>query len=126
MRLEPELWEALAEIGRREQQSLNSLVQQIEAAGHPGGRTSAVRVFLVEYFRDAAAEVGYEPASDAPSHPVEIVHPPEQVPSPGRWIRPSRTTHSETERSNTRPGRLAGRASSDTIRWRPSAAPDRS
>ena len=53
MRLEPELWEALAEIGRREQQSLNSLVQQIEAAGHPGGRTSAVRVFLVEYFRNA-------------------------------------------------------------------------
>ena len=68
MRLEPELWEALAEIGRREQQSLNSLVQQIEAAGHPGGRTSAVRVFLVQYFRSAATELGHEPASDAPSH----------------------------------------------------------
>jgi len=73
MRLEPELWEALAEIGRREQQSLNSLVQQIEAAGHPGGRTSAVRVFLVEYFRNAATGVGREHASDAPSHPIEIV-----------------------------------------------------
>ena len=73
MRFEPEFWEALAEICRRERQDLNSLVQQIEAAGHPGSRTSAVRVFLLEYFRNAASEHGREPASDAPSHPVEIV-----------------------------------------------------
>ena len=71
MRLEPELWEALAEICRRERQGLNSLVQQIEAAGHPGGRTSAVRVFLVEYFRNAirAIECGMSPPALGQSIP---------------------------------------------------------
>jgi predicted DNA-binding ribbon-helix-helix protein len=60
MRLEPELWEALAEICARERQDINHLVRQIEAIGHSGGRTSAVRVFIVKYFRDAASEAGHE------------------------------------------------------------------
>ena len=62
MRLEPELWEALAEICRRERQDINHLVRQIEATGHSGGRTSAVRVFIVRYFREAASEAGHEAA----------------------------------------------------------------
>ena len=57
MRLEPEVWDALTEICRRERQDLNGLVRQIEATGHAGGRTSAVRVFVVQYFRNAASEV---------------------------------------------------------------------
>jgi predicted DNA-binding ribbon-helix-helix protein len=73
MRLEPELWDALREICAREHQGINGLVRHIESVGHSGGRTSAVRVFVVEYFRNAATEVGNKPASDAPSHPVEIV-----------------------------------------------------
>jgi predicted DNA-binding ribbon-helix-helix protein len=64
MRLEPELWDALAEICRREGQDINALVRQIEANGHSGGRTSAVRVFVLQYFR-AASEAGQEPASHA-------------------------------------------------------------
>jgi predicted DNA-binding ribbon-helix-helix protein len=60
MRLEPELWDALAEICRRERQDVNRLVRQIEAIGHSGGRTSAVRVFVLQYFRDAASEAGHE------------------------------------------------------------------
>src|SRR5215510_14270871 len=62
MRLEPELWEALAEICRRERQDLNCLVRQIEAIGHSGGRTSAVRVYVLQYFRHAATESGHEAA----------------------------------------------------------------
>ncbi len=62
MRLEPELWEALAEICARERQDINRLVRQIEASGHRGGRTSAVRVFVLKYFRDAACEAGHEAA----------------------------------------------------------------
>ena len=60
MRLEPELWDALAEICARERQDINRLVRQIEATGHSGGRTSAVRVFVLKYFRDAACEAGHE------------------------------------------------------------------
>jgi predicted DNA-binding ribbon-helix-helix protein len=65
MRLEPELWDALAEICRREGQDINGLVRQIEANGHSGGRTSAVRVFVLQYFRAAASEAGQEPVSHA-------------------------------------------------------------
>jgi predicted DNA-binding ribbon-helix-helix protein len=62
MRLEPELWEALKEICAREERDINHLVRQIEAIGHSGGRTSAVRVFVVQYFREAATEEGHEVA----------------------------------------------------------------
>lgn len=54
MRLEPELWEALEEICQREGVTLADLVKRIEHAGHPGGRTSAVRVHVLNYFRAAA------------------------------------------------------------------------
>jgi predicted DNA-binding ribbon-helix-helix protein len=60
MRLEPELWDALLEICHRERQDLNGLVRQIEAEGHGGGRTSSVRVFVLQYFRAAAIESGHE------------------------------------------------------------------
>lgn len=66
MRLEPELWDALAEICRREGQDINRLVRQIEATGHSGGRTSAVRVFVLGYFRTAANAGGHDAASHGP------------------------------------------------------------
>src|SRR5258708_40092166 len=59
MRLEPELWEALLEICGREGQDMSSLVRKVEQHGHAGGRTSAVRVFVLSYFRAAATEAGY-------------------------------------------------------------------
>lgn len=66
MRLEPELWEALEEICRREQLTLTSAVQAIETRwadlGQTSGRTSAVRVHIVNYFRDAATEMGHATA----------------------------------------------------------------
>ena len=62
MRLEPELWEALLEICGRERQDMSSLVRKVEQNGHSGGRTSAVRVFVMSYFRDAATEPGHSAA----------------------------------------------------------------
>lgn len=59
MRLEPELWEALTEICGREGEDMSSLVRKVEQRGHLGGRTSAVRVFVMSYFRDAATESGH-------------------------------------------------------------------
>jgi predicted DNA-binding ribbon-helix-helix protein len=59
MRLEPELWEALLEICGREGEDMSSLVRKVEQHGHAGGRTSAVRVFVMSYFRDAATETGH-------------------------------------------------------------------
>lgn len=59
MRLEPELWDALLEICGREGQDIDSLVRKVEQGGHAGGRTSAVRVFVLSYFRAAATEPGH-------------------------------------------------------------------
>jgi predicted DNA-binding ribbon-helix-helix protein len=62
MRMEPELWDALLEICQREHRDMSQLVRTIEEIGHSGGRTSAVRVFVLEYFRAAASQSGHEAA----------------------------------------------------------------
>ena len=54
MRLEPELWDALLEICQRKQVPLDEIVQRAEQQSGSGGRTSAVRVFVIQYFRAAA------------------------------------------------------------------------
>lgn len=59
MRLEPELWDALLEICEREGQDMSSLVRNVEQAAPPGGRTSAVRVYVMNYFRAAATDAGH-------------------------------------------------------------------
>jgi predicted DNA-binding ribbon-helix-helix protein len=63
MRLEPELWDALLEVCEREGKDPSALVRgievQSEAIGRAGGRTSAVRVYLMAYYRAAATETGH-------------------------------------------------------------------
>lgn len=66
MRLEPELWDALTEICEREGQDMSALVRQVEAAGHAGGRTSAIRVFILDYYRVAATEHGHAGVGHGP------------------------------------------------------------
>ncbi|MCS6855739.1 MAG: ribbon-helix-helix domain-containing protein [Elioraea sp.] len=62
MRLEPELWDALAEICRREGTTPSELCRRLERIGFAGGRTSAMRVFILQYFRAAATEEGHAAA----------------------------------------------------------------
>ncbi len=62
MRLEPEVWEALREICLREGCDLGELIQRVEGAGDDGGRTSAVRVHVLQYFRAAATDAGHRQA----------------------------------------------------------------
>ncbi len=66
MRLEPELWDALQEICERERLTLGEVVRRIEQRGHPGGRTSAVRVHVLDYFRGAATEPGHRSVGHGP------------------------------------------------------------
>jgi len=62
MRLEPEFWDALDEICRRENVSLGLLIRRIDQRRDRGSRTSAVRVFVLLYFRTAATEEGHRAA----------------------------------------------------------------
>lgn len=84
MRLEPELWDALGEICQRENVTLADLIKEIERRGHPGGRTSAVRVHVMQYFREAACDTGHRAAghgaidalADDPPSPWRMAHQP--------------------------------------------------
>ena len=61
IRLEPEMWDALAEIAKRENVSVSDVVSRIDRnARHRGsGLTARVRVFVLGYFRAAATEQGH-------------------------------------------------------------------
>ncbi len=67
MRLEPELWDALGEICDREGRGIHDLIRGIDGQRERGGRTSAVRVFVLQYFRDAATEAGHVAAGHGPT-----------------------------------------------------------
>lgn len=54
MRLEPEFWDALREICQREFLVQAELIREIEQNASTVGRTSAVRVYILQYFRNAA------------------------------------------------------------------------
>ena len=62
MRLEPELWDAVREICVREGIDLRDFLKRVENAAYPGGRTGAVRVFMLKYFQAAATEEGHSAA----------------------------------------------------------------
>lgn len=79
MRLEPELWDALKEICRRERLDINQLVRHIESLGHRGGRTSAVRVYVLQYFRAAACEAGHEAANHGSNDRMTLAHYPQHA-----------------------------------------------
>ena len=69
MRLEPELWAALEEICQREGRDVHALIRSVDSERAHGGRTSAVRVFVLQYFRAAATEAGHAAAGHGP-HPI--------------------------------------------------------
>lgn len=58
MRLEPELWDALEEVCRREGISVSEIVERAQEGTRAGTRTSAVRTYLVNYFRERPSEAG--------------------------------------------------------------------
>ena len=76
MRLEPEIWDALFEICRRENIAMGELVRQVDGGREIGGRTSAIRVFAFNYFRQAATEDGHRVAGHG------LDRNPEPRPSP--------------------------------------------
>lgn len=57
VRLEPAMWEALREIARRRRLSLHALVTEIARHRRASSLTAAIRVYIVDYYRAAAAGV---------------------------------------------------------------------
>jgi len=61
VRLEPPLWDTLAEICRRERCTPHDVCSYV-AARRRGSLTSSLRVFILEYFRTSATEDGHNHA----------------------------------------------------------------
>jgi predicted DNA-binding ribbon-helix-helix protein len=70
IRLEPEFWHALDQISEREKVDRNELIRRVENAAPEGVRTSAVRVFVLEYFRDRERAAEHRAALPAIGLPV--------------------------------------------------------
>lgn len=63
VRLEPEMWDALADIGGREGRSLHELATLVASNKAPeSSLATALRVFVLAYFREAASQEGHERA----------------------------------------------------------------
>jgi predicted DNA-binding ribbon-helix-helix protein len=56
VRLEPEMWEALREIVALQGFSVNQLVTELHRRHSASSLTSAIRVYIVEFYRSAARD----------------------------------------------------------------------
>lgn len=60
VRLEPLMWDALREITRLRGVSLNDLITEIDRTRVASSLTAAIRVYIVGFYRSAAAAAGRE------------------------------------------------------------------
>jgi predicted DNA-binding ribbon-helix-helix protein len=58
VRLEPVMWEALQEIVRQQETNVNQLVTEIDRRRNSSSLTAAIRVYIVDFYRSAAAAQG--------------------------------------------------------------------
>src|SRR5947209_18900394 len=58
VRLEPAMWEALADIARHRRKTLRELVTEIERNRTASSLTAAIRVYIVDFYRSAATRAG--------------------------------------------------------------------
>ena len=54
LRLEPSFWDALEDIARRKNTALNTVISDIANQRGDGSLTSAVRVYVLDYYRQRA------------------------------------------------------------------------
>lgn len=62
IRMERETWDALWEICQRENQTIHQVCTKVEEGRKVSNRTSAVRAFIIKYYRAAATEAGHKGA----------------------------------------------------------------
>ena len=58
VRLEPLMWDALLEIARQRETNVNQLVTEIDRQRNSSSLTAAIRVYIVAFYRSAAAQAG--------------------------------------------------------------------
>jgi predicted DNA-binding ribbon-helix-helix protein len=69
VRLEPEMWDGLMEICRREGVSTHQLTTLVDRCRHRSSLTAKLRVFILAYFRTASTESGHAQAGHGRVNP---------------------------------------------------------
>ena len=59
VRLEPQMWDALAEIARREGCTVHEICLKADRSRHQSTLTAGLRVYILSYFREAATPEGH-------------------------------------------------------------------
>ena len=67
VRLEPVMWDALHDIARRLRVTMHDLVTDIDRARTASSLTAAIRVYIVDFYRDAAVSAGQAQAVERPA-----------------------------------------------------------
>lgn len=75
MRLEPNMWEALDEICRREGSNIHKICSMVDSTRMQSSLTAAMRVFILTYFRTAenAAVRSAAPHGGKSAVPLELI-----------------------------------------------------
>src|SRR5713226_1999824 len=67
VRLEPVMWDALQDIARRLRVTIHDLVTDIDRERTASSLTAAIRVYIVDFYRDAALSAGQAQAVERPA-----------------------------------------------------------
>ena len=62
VRLEPAMWDALVEIGRREDRTVHEISSEVDRDRPESSRPASLRVHTMSYFREAATAEGHSRA----------------------------------------------------------------
>src|SRR5262245_41587095 len=74
VRLEPLMWDALADITRRRRVTVHDLVTQIDRDRTASSLTAAIRVYILDFYRFAALSGG-DFAAGPPARPLNGANP---------------------------------------------------
>ncbi|MFQ5783558.1 MAG: ribbon-helix-helix domain-containing protein [Alphaproteobacteria bacterium] len=74
VRLEPQMWDALREIARREGRTMHDVCSEVEATRRTSTLTAGLRVFILSYFREAATTEGHVRAGHGDRLWIEEAH----------------------------------------------------
>ncbi|SRR6266568_528466 len=66
VRLEPVMWDALHDIARRLRVTMHGLVTDIDRERTASSLTAAIRVYIVDFYRDAALSAGQAQTVERP------------------------------------------------------------
>ena len=75
MKLEPDMWDALDELCRRERVTIHDVCTMVASRHHGNNLTAAMRVFILGYYRAAATEQGHQSAGHGIMHERKVVIP---------------------------------------------------